>query len=93
MATRRTIDVQDGDQQWVDDFVDDVRTVCGLIEECFVEHPATLLSPILRQLVVDRARQLEAKRIKILCKLCVDNLHGPLSEKAPEAQHGQHDKV
>lgn len=80
MATRRTIDVQDGDKEWVELFMEEIRMCCGMIEEAFEENKTLLLSPVMRALIRDRGRKLEAMRQKVINRVCVDNLGEPLSK-------------
>ncbi len=82
MSQKRTIDVQDGDEQWVLDFERDISLVCGLIEEVMHENKVLLLSPVFREMIVDHGRRLHDKLRKVSRRLCVDNLGDPLSGKA-----------
>ena len=78
MTIRRTIDVQDGDEQWVKDFEHDIEHVCGLIEEAMHENKLLLLSPICREMIRERGKQLQKKLNNVRHRLCVDNLGDPL---------------
>lgn len=79
MSNQRHIDVQDGDPKWVEEFENDIRIVCGMIEEAFQENKALLLSPVMRELIRDRGRALKAKLDRVRNRLCVDNLGEPLN--------------
>lgn len=76
--TQRIIDVQEGDPAWVAKFESDIRNLCGLVEEAFETNKLILLSPVFRELIRDRARQLESKLNIVRNRLCVDNIGDPL---------------
>lgn len=78
MSILRTIDVQDGDEQWLRKFEEDIEHVCGLIEEVMGENKVMLLSPTCRNMIRERGQQLQEKLGKVRRRLCVDNLGDPL---------------
>jgi len=81
MSHQRTIDVQDGDDTVVKEFVEEVRKLAGLIIEGVGDHPEYLLSPILRELMVEQARKVEHYRVQIGITLMSDNPVGPLRDR------------
>lgn len=81
MSNRRIIDVQEGDNVWVQQFETDIQMVCGMIEEAFESNKLILLSPIMREMIRDRGRALQAKLDQVRNRLCVDNLHEPLNAR------------
>lgn len=86
---RRTIDIQDGDAAWIEQFYDDVDSLTGLVEEAFETRDEILLSPVLRRLIRDHGRKVKAKLKKVHYRLCVDNPAEPLS--APKDQSDARD--
>lgn len=81
MSTRRTIDYQNGDVEFLAEFEKQLEMLYGMVEEMFVENKACLLSPVMRQLLIDKARSVKARHEALRYKLCVDNLNGPLKEQ------------
>ena len=80
MAIRITCDVQDGDREWTKRFEEALSDLVGLVEESFESKPVVLLSPVLRKMVRDKARQVGAMYQKISGRIVVDNPIGPLSK-------------
>lgn len=81
MTTHRTIDVQDGDDAVIREFVDEVRTLAGLVIEGVGDHPEYLLSPIMRKLMVEQAKKVEHYNIQIGMTLMADNPVAPLRDR------------
>jgi ribosomal protein L13 len=81
VARRRTIDIQDGDDAWVEKFTKDIDDVCGMIEEAFERNPAMLLSPVIRGMLREKAKELEKKLEVVRGRVCVDNPSIPLNNK------------
>lgn len=80
MASRRIIDVQVGDPEWVSQLEKDLHNLCGLVEEAFQENRVLLLSPVCREMIRDRGREVQAKLDKVRNRLCVDNPNEPLKQ-------------
>lgn len=79
-----SIDYNDGDQDYVRQFNDQVHLVTGAVVEMMLENPAILLSPVFRKMVANEARNLEAMRLVLDNRLVIDNPGDPLSEKWPQ---------
>lgn len=76
MNSRRTCDQMEGDEKWIEEFEDALHMLTGMVEEAFVATPQYLLSPILRQSIRDKGRQVAEMHRKITRRIVVDNL-GP----------------
>lgn len=79
-ANRRTIDIQDTDEEFIKQFTEDIHFLCEMVKEMMVDNPATLLSPLFRGMLAERAKDLEKKRSIIAHYLCADNLGKPFNE-------------
>lgn len=77
---RRTVDVQDGDGEWVAEFERQIGSLAGMVEEMFVTSPSLVLSQIFRELVRDKGRQVAAMLAKVKGRIAVDNLGSPLGK-------------
>lgn len=75
---KRIIDYHESDEKWIERFNDEIRKLSGIVLEAVRDNPAMLLSPICREILVDRALALEEMRKQVIHKLCVDNLNEPL---------------
>ena len=89
---RQTVEFQDGDRDAVEAFMENVKTTCGLVEEMLVTNPTYVLSPVLRDMLRDKARELDGMRLAIKAHtggLAVDNLGKPLAEQFVESMKWQ----
>jgi len=80
MSGSRIIDVQVGDQEWVSQLEEELHNLCSLVEEAFHNNKAMLLSPMCRNTIRDRGREVQAKLSKVRNRLCVDNPNEPLKQ-------------
>lgn len=78
MSHQRRVDVQDGDEKWVEGFEYDIEMLAGLVEEMFVENKAALLSQTFRHLIRDRGRLVMEKLRMVKGRIAIDNLGKPL---------------
>lgn len=60
----------------LDAYLSDVDRLCALVVEMVGEQPATLLSPVLRRVFLDAARQLQAQHARLRWRLRVDGAEG-----------------
>ena len=63
-------------RKFVEEYQNDTNILCGLVVEMIETNPQTLLSPIFRQLLLDRAKLVKKKHGKLVRKLFVDNPGG-----------------
>lgn len=77
---RRTCDIQDGDERYIEKFEADLESLLGLVEEIFTVERQLLLSQVFREVIRDKGREVKIKFDKIKNKLCVDNLGKPLDQ-------------
>jgi hypothetical protein len=76
--TKRTCDVQDEDIEFLKKFEEEISSLSGMVEEMIVETPAILLSPVMRKLLVEKARLVAAMHDRVRYRLCIDNPGEPL---------------
>lgn len=84
---RFQVKMQEGDDDFLKEFMDDVEHLTGLVEEAFETDKVILLSQRIRQLIRDHARKTEKKRMAIAAHthLFVDNMGKPLKERLEAA--------
>lgn len=70
---RQTIEFHDEDVESLKDFIGDVDTVAQLVIECFETNPSSLLSPIIREMIVKHAQELLSEKNKLGIHLRLDN--------------------
>jgi hypothetical protein len=77
----RTLKVDESleDAAYVESYVEGVEHLCGLVVEMFGDHPVTLLSPVFRQMILDKAQQVQRQHRKLVGRLHVDNPGDPLN--------------
>lgn len=75
---QRTCDVQASDEVLLARFEDGIGMLTGLVEEAFVTNQAYLLSPVLRELIRDKGREVRRLHAALHGHLVVDNPGEPL---------------
>lgn len=70
---RQTVDTSESDREYVREFENDVAMLCGMVQEMFIENKAMLLSPVLRDLIIEKAARTQVKLRKLQNKLAADN--------------------
>lgn len=70
---RITIDTSTEDITFIETFKKDLEMLTGMCNEMFVENKVMLLSPVLRELLSDKAVVVKNKFDKIKWRLYVDN--------------------
>lgn len=59
---RQIIDTCESDRKWLEEHGETIDMLTGMVEELFVENKAMLLSPVMRQLLIDKARLVSMQR-------------------------------
>jgi hypothetical protein len=79
--SKGSIDWQEGDNEYIGQFHHNVDMLTGMVKEMMVTTPSMVLSPVLREMLVEKAAQVEKQswRIKTHGRLRVDNLGEPLN--------------
>jgi len=75
---KRHIDYYAEDTVFLADFEKQVETLTGLVTEMLETNKVLVLSPVMREMVVDKAKEVLSKLNAVKWKLCVDNLNEPL---------------
>jgi hypothetical protein len=78
--SRRTCDIQNGDEKWVEEFEHQIDMLCGMVHEMMVEDKVMLLSPVMRELLIEKAKLVLEKARLVRRRIVIDNLGPPLSE-------------
>lgn len=81
-----TCDIQDGDEAWTDAFVKDIEMLCGLTQEMFEENKVLLLSPIFRDLIAAKGRDVADRLKTAKHRLYIDNPGKPLTPRPVETK-------
>lgn len=81
MSHQRTIDVQDGDDKWLADWLKDVETLYELVVEEMETEPRMLLSPVVRRVTVEHAHKLKRIHASVAPALCLDNPVAPMVDR------------
>ena len=76
--TQRICSVQEGDCKFVKTFEEELEMLVGMVDEMFTTTPSTLLSPVLRRLIVEKALLVKQLHGKIQGRIVVDNPGEPL---------------
>lgn len=74
---RQTIVTCDQDREYIKRFEHELWMLTGMVVEMVEEHPSYLLSPIMRESLARKAKEVAAMRDQLLNKLCADNLNEP----------------
>lgn len=74
-----TVDESEEDQKFVEQFIIDLDMLLGITKEMFVENKAMLLSPYLRQCIIDKAKAVKGRWDQIKTRVHVDNPTKPLT--------------
>lgn len=75
---RQIIDTYASDREWVRNFEHQVGMLIGMVEEMFETNRVLLLSPVMRELVLDKGREVGRMLDKVRHILAVDNPGKPL---------------
>ncbi len=75
----RHCDEQPGDRESIEKFEHTLSILTGMVEEAIVINPVYLLSPVLRECLRDKAREVKKMHDKIKGRIVVDNLGEPLN--------------
>jgi len=76
--TRRYCDVCQADVKFLERFNDQVAMLTGMVQEIIEGEPQMILSPVMRRLLVDKAKEVESLHAPLRRRLCVDNPGNPL---------------
>jgi hypothetical protein len=79
----RHIDEQPEDVKFLKQFNDDVDSLAGCVIEMLETTPQMVLSPVMRKLIVDKAKEVKAQHGPLKLHLCVDNPSKPLTRWSP----------
>jgi hypothetical protein len=79
--TKRTVECTEQDNKFVEVLVEESYKLCKMVEEMVKLNPSYLLSPIMRELLVEKAALVERNLFKVRNLLLVDNLYKPLEFK------------
>lgn len=74
----KTIDYYKEDEEFLGLFLDDVYMLAGMAIEMMETNPQTLLSPIFRKSLADRARQVQSRLLPLKDVLAINSLEDPL---------------
>lgn len=77
-TSQRIIDTQPEDQEYLARFQRELEMLYGMVLEAVEEHPTYLLSPVMRQMLADKAHQVQSLHGPLKNTLCVDNPYPPL---------------
>ena len=77
--SKRICDTQKEDIEFLSKFEGDLEMLTGMVEEMFVQTPSVLLSPVMRQLIIDKARDVKKMHENLRYRLVIDNPGEPLS--------------
>lgn len=76
------LDSQEGDREFLDNYEEQVKMLAGLVIEAVEENPQYLLSPILRKVMIDKAKEVQRIRSKFAGEeIYVDNCGTPLKDR------------
>lgn len=70
---RQTVDTSESDRVYVCELEKQIDMLTGMVEECFVENKQWLLSPIMRELVIEKGRKVAKMMMKAKGRLVIDN--------------------
>lgn len=70
---RQTVDTSVSDREYVASFIRSVEQLANMTLEMFVTNPAMILSPTMRELMVEKTKLVESRRIKLSGRLVADN--------------------
>lgn len=71
---RRTILTSPSDYKFVEEFEHQLEMLTGMVNEMFVEEKQLLLSPIMIELIAEKAKLVKQYLSKLHNHLCTDNL-------------------
>ena len=75
---QRICDTCEEDTQFLANFNDQLKMLTGMVVEIIETEPRMLLSPVMRQLLLSKAKQVDAMHGPLALRLCVDNPGEPL---------------
>lgn len=75
---KQICDVQPEDVEFLKNFEDELRMLTGMIEEMFVTNSVCLLSPVMRDLMIEKGRKVESMHDRLRHRLVIDNPGRPL---------------
>lgn len=70
--SQRIIDQNLQGQEILKEYLDTVDMLSGMTVEMFDEHKTTLLSPIFRQMILDKGKKLRELHLQYKDYLCID---------------------
>ncbi len=76
--TRRTCDVCQADLKFLERFNEQVQMLTGMVKEIIEDEPRMILSPVMRRMLADKAKEVESLHAPLRQRLCVDNPGKPL---------------
>ena len=79
--TRRICDVHPDDVKLLERFNEQVQMLTGMIKEIIEDEPRMLLSPVMRRMLSDKAKEVESLHSPLRMRLCVDNPGEPLKPR------------
>jgi hypothetical protein len=75
---RRICETGPEDEQFLNNFSEQVAMLTGMVKEIIEEEPRMLLSPVMRRMLADKAREVESLHAPLRGRLVVDNPGQPL---------------
>lgn len=78
---KATIEFTKSDADYLNAYKQAVELLYGVVIEMLTTERTVLLSPVFREIVLDKAREVEQKHRAIHVMLCVDNPAKPLGAK------------
>lgn len=76
--TRRMCDVCHADLKLLERFNEQVQMLTGMVKEIIEDEPRMILSPVMRRMLADKAKEVESLHAPLRQRLCVDNPGKPL---------------
>lgn len=72
------VDESEQDSAYVEKFAKELEMLTGIVHELLVDEPRMILSPVMRQLLIDKAKSVKALFGPMKGRIHVDNPSEPL---------------
>lgn len=81
-TNKRTIHCEtcDEDEDFLNEYQKAVEMLYGMVIEMMTENPATVLSPLFRKMLADKAREVKSMHDPLSLYMRVDNLGNPIKK-------------
>lgn len=76
--TRRICNVHAEDVKFLAKFNEQLQMLTGMVKEIIEDEPRMILSPVMRRMLADKAKEVESLHAPLRQRLCVDNPGKPL---------------